>query len=65
MKSLSRNQMSNLQGNGGPTFNNDCNLCNYGYALMYLYSNPLLYVIGQRYVKLHCTGKNNCGEMPI
>lgn len=61
MKSLSLNQMAATQGNGGPTFNNNCDLCEYGYGLMYFYStNPLLVTIGQRFVKQHCTGRNVC-----
>lgn len=67
MKSLSLNQMATTQGNGGPTFNNNCNLCDYGNALIALYylgtGNPLLYAIGIRFVNLHCTGRNNCGEI--
>jgi len=61
MKSLSLNQMAATQGNGGPTFNNNCDLCEYGYGLMYFYgSNALLASIGARFVKLHCTGRNVC-----
>lgn len=61
MKSLSLNQMATTKGNGGPTFNNSCSLCEYGYGLLFLYSsNPLITTIANRFINLHCTGKNTC-----
>lgn len=61
MKSLSLNQMATTKGNGGPTFNNNCTLCDYGNSLLLLYSlNPLITTIAYRFINLHCTGKNTC-----